>query len=172
MQRLPITIEDALVAFVQAIEADCTVIWAKQDSPQPEPPFIVLDIIAGPLTVGPAEERYKQEDTFTFGIRKRATLNVQVHAEDAPIRAAAVEAALELPSRLEVLQAARIAIWGSEGVKDLTELVDTAYDPRAGLDIYISWPEPANDAPGEIRRVQTAGTIEGLTVDTDIDTEA
>jgi hypothetical protein len=172
MQRLPIAIEDAIVAFMQAVQGDATVVWAKENAPRPAPPFAVLDIIAGPSTVGPAEERYKQQDTFTYAVRKRATLNVQVFAVDALVRAAAVEAAIELPSRQSILQAAGIAVWGSEGVRDLTGLLDTAFEPRAGLDLFISWPEPADDAPGEIRSVHVTGSAGSTGIDQTMDIEA
>jgi hypothetical protein len=172
MQRLPVTIEDPIVAWVAAIHPDATIVWAKENAPRPAPPFVVLDIIAGPFSVGPSEERYKQQDTFTYAVRKRATLNLQVFADDALVRAAAVEAAIELPSRQSILQAAGIAVWGSEGVRDLTELLDTAFEPRAGLDLFLSWPAPVDDAPGEIRRVQATGTLDSTTIEADIDTEA
>jgi hypothetical protein len=172
MQRLPIAIEDAIVAFIQAVQVDSTIVWAKQNSPRPARPFIALDLIAGPLSVGPAEERYKQQDTFTYGIRKRGTLNIQVYADDALVRAAAIESALELPSRQSILQAAGIAVWGSEGVHDITELLDTAFAPRAGLDLFISWPEPADDAPGEIHSVHVTGTAGSAGIDQTMDIEA
>jgi hypothetical protein len=172
MQRLPSNIEDALVAWVEAIHPDASIVWAKQNAPRPALPFIALDVIAGPQTIGPAEERYKQQDTFTYGIRKRGTLNVQVYADNALVRAAAIESALELPSRQAVLQAAGIAVWGSEGVRDLTELLDTAFDPRAGLDLFISWPEPADDAPGEIHSVHVTGTAGNAGIDQTMDIEA
>jgi hypothetical protein len=171
MQRLPIAIEDALVAWVQAVLPDATPIWANPDGQRPALPFVVLDVIAGPQSVGPAEERYTAEDTYTYGIRKRGTLNVQVFAEDALVRASALEDAINLASRQSILQAAGIAVWGANGPRDITQLLDTAYEPRASLDLFISWPQPAEDSPGEIRRVQVAGQIEGITVDRIIDIE-
>lgn len=172
MQRLPIAIEDAIVAFAEAVQPDATVIWANPDGPRPALPFIVLDVVSGPTGIGAAEERYKSEDTYTYGFRKRGTLNVQVHADDALVRAGAIESALELPSRQGTLQAAGIAVWGSDGPRDITQLMDTAFEPRASLDLFLSWPEPADDAPGEIRTVHATGTIDSLTVDQTIDSQA
>jgi hypothetical protein len=169
MQRLPIAIEDALVAWIGAIHADATPMWANQDGPRPRLPFIVLDVIAGPRSIGTAEERYTQEDTYTYGIRKRGTLAIQVFAVDALVRAGAIVNALELPSRQAILQAAGIAVWGSDGPRDITELMDTAHEPRASLDLFLSWPEPADDAPGEIRGVRVIGTMDSITVDRTID---
>lgn len=172
MQRLPIAMEDAVVAWLSAIQPDATVVWAEQKSPRPDLAFIALDLIAGPQSVGPAEERYKSEDTFTYRFRKRGTLNLQLHANDALVRTGAIANALELPSRQAILQAAGIAVWGSDGPRDITQLMDTAYEPRASIDLFISWPDPTDDAPGEIRRVRVTGEVENLTVEETIDTQA
>jgi hypothetical protein len=172
MQRLAIAIEDALVAWMQAIHADATILWANQDGHKPGPPFVLLDVIAGPQNVGTAEERYKGADMYTYGFRKRCTLNVQIFAADALLRAGAMANALELPSRQAILQAAGIAVWGGDGPQDITQLMDTVYEPRASIDLFLSWPDPTDDAPGEIRRVRVAGTVENLTVDRTIDSQA
>ncbi len=171
MQRLAIVMEDAIVAFIEAVQADATAVWANQDGPRPARPFMVLDIISGPQSVGPAEERYKAADTYTYGIRKRGTLNIRVHADDALVRAASIENALELPSRTGILQAAGIAVWGGDGARDITELMDTAHEPRASLDLFLSWPEPADDTPGEIRSVHATGEVDSITVDQTMDIE-
>lgn len=171
MQRIPTDMEDALVAWIQAIHEDATPIWANQDGHRPGLPFVELDIISGPRNIGPAEEIYKEEDTFTYGIRKIATLNVQVFAADAMVRIGAIESAIELPGKMAVLQNAGIAVHGIEGVRDITELLDTAHEPRATADIVISWPEPVDDTPGEIRSVHVTGTVGGRTVDRTIDIE-
>jgi hypothetical protein len=171
MQRLPIAIEDALTAFVQSVQTDATVIWAKPEGPRPKRPFIVLDIISGPTRIGNAEQRYKDEDTFVYGIRKKGTLNVRIYAANALVRSGIIDDALQLPSRLETLLAAGIAVWGSDGPHDITELLDTAFEPRAGLDIFLSWPVPAEDTPGEIHSVRVIGSADDITVDKTIDIE-
>jgi len=165
MQRLPIVIEDALVAWISAILPAVTPIWANQDGHRPAPPFVVLDIISGPFALGTPEERYKSEDTYSYHLRKWATLNVQVVAPDALVRAAAIANAIDLPSRQAVLQAAGIAAHSAQGLRDITTLQDTDHEIRASLDIIISWPEPVDDSPGEIRSVRVAGEIDSLSVD-------
>jgi hypothetical protein len=172
MQRLPVTIEDTLVAWVQATLPDATPIWANQDGERPALPFVLLDVITGPQSVGPAEERYKSDDTFTYGIRKRGTLNVQVFGDDALVRAGDLVTALELPSRQAILQAAGIAVWGADGPRDISQFLDTAYEPRANLDLFISWPQPVEDSPGEIRKVQVAGAVDSITIDRTMDIES
>ena len=171
MQRLPITIEDALIAWMTAIHADVTPIWANQDGNRPSAPFAVLDIISGPFNLGTAEERYKAEDTYSYAIRKWATLNVQVVADDALVRASAIANALDLPTRQSVLQAAGIAAHSTQGLRDITALQETSHEPRATIDIIISWPEPVEDEPGEIRRVHVTSDIDGYKTDQTIDIE-
>ncbi len=171
MQRLPIAIEDALVAWIQAVHTDATVIWANQKGKKPGAPFIVLDVIAGPQNIGPAGERYAAEDTYRYGFRKRATLNVQIFADDALVRAQQIANAIELPSFQGILQQASISVWGTEGPQNVTELLDTIFEPRANLDLLISYPDPIEDVPGEIRRVRVTGEVESVTTDQIIDIE-
>ena len=171
MQRLPIAIEDALIAWMKTIHVDVTAIWANQDGHRPSAPFALLDIISGPFTLGTPEEQYTGEDTYIYNVRKWATLNVQVVATDALVRAAAIANALDLPTRQSVLQAAGIASHSTQGLRDITTLQETAHEVRATIDIVISWPEPVEDAPGEIRRVHVTGDIDGYASDQTIDIE-
>lgn len=171
MQRLPTSIEYALTAWTAAIHPDATALWANQDGHRPKPPFVLLDIIAGPQSIGAPEERYTLTDTYTYGIRKQATLNIQVVADDALVRASAIETALALPSRQSILQAAGIAAHQATGLRDITTLLDTVHEPRATIDIVISYPDPVDDAPGEIHKVRTTGALASLTVDQTIDIE-
>jgi hypothetical protein len=171
MQRMPIAIEDALVAWITAIHADATPIWANQDGNRPDAPFILLDIIAGPRSIGAAEQRYKDTDTYTYGIRKQATLNIQVVADDALVRAAAVGTALVLPSRQSILQAAGVAAHMATGLRDITALQDTVHETRATIDIVISYPDPVDDVPGEIQIVRATGILGSITVDQTIQEE-
>lgn len=172
MQQLPTSIEDALQAWASAIHPDAPAIWSTQDGHRPRAPFIELSVIAGPQAIGPAEERYAAPDTYTYAVRRRCTLSMQFYGDDALVRAAAVQGALELPSRQAYLQAAGIAVWGAEGPRDITALVDTRHEGRALLDIFLSYPDPVDDAPGEIRRVRLVGTLGSLTVDRTADIEA
>jgi hypothetical protein len=201
MQRLPIVIEDALVSWTQAclsLMADVLrdgngqvvldengqpisaqgsdqqplVIWANQDGHRPAAPFAQMDVIAGPQAIGPAEQRYKDVDTYTYAIRKRCTLSMQFFGNDALMRADAVINALEMPSRQSYLQSAGIAVWGSEGPRDVTAFMDTKHEGRATLDLFLSYPDPVDDVPGEIRRVRVIGQAGSLTVDRTIDIEA
>lgn len=171
MQRLPIVIEDALIAWAQAVHSDAKPLWADQDGRRPAPPFMMLDVIAGPMPIGAAEERYKQADTYTYGIRMQATLNVQVTADNALVRAAALVAALEMPSYMLILQTAGIATHGAQALRDITSILDTGHQWRATVDIIISWPQPVDDTPGEIRKVHITGDIDEQSVDTTIDIE-
>ena len=171
MQRLPLAIEDALIDWIETIHADITPIWANQDGSRPDPPFALLDIISGPFNLGTPEERYKEEDTYTYNIRKWATLNVQVVADNALVRSAAIANALDLPTRQSVLQAAGIAAHSTQGLRDITALQETDHEVRATIDIIISWPEPVDDAPGEIRRVRAIGDMGSLETDQTIEIE-
>ena len=121
MQRLHIAIENALIAWAQAVHSDVTPIWADQDGRRPHSPFMVLDMSSpGRCPSEHQKSATRKLDTYTYGIRMQATLNIQVTADDALVRAAKLVTALELPSYMLILQTAGIATHGAQGLRDIT----------------------------------------------------
>ena len=165
MQRLSTAQEDTLHGWVQAMLPGLTVIWADQDGERPELPFATLDIIAGPRSTGPAEERWHADDQFAYPMRKRATLSIQVHAVNTLVLAAQVENALQLPTHQARWRVGGFGVWGNEPARDITALMDTRHEPRAVIDVFIAWADEAIDTPGEIRKVRTVGAADGVITD-------
>ncbi len=172
MNRIPTDKETALYTWLAGILTGVTVIWDKEDGDRPGRPFAVMDIISGPAGVGPAEERYKSEDTYEYAMRKRCTLSIQVTADNALVHVNRIVNALELPSHQSVLQAAGIAVWGNSVPNDLSALMDTAHEGRAHVDISLSYVQVVEDSPGEIRTVAVRGTAGQVVTETLIEVGA
>jgi len=171
MQRLSTTQENGLHAWIKAILTDVMVIWENEDGDRPDIPFVSLDIIAGPRSTGPAEERWAAEDTYRYPMRKRATLSVSIFATNALVMASTIENALQLPTHQARLRQAGFAVWGNEPPMDITALMDTKHEPRAVIDIFIAWADEATDAPGEIRSVGVTSAVCGQTITIDTESE-
>ena len=162
MQRIPTDKEDALYAWLSGILTGASVIWDKEDGVRPPLPFATMNIISGPSSAGPAEERYKSQDTYAYAMRKKFTLSINVHSDDALMRINSIVNALELPSHQSILQGAGIAVWGNSDPRDLSQLMDTEYEGRAQIDINLSFAQTIEDSPGEIRTVHVRGDIQGV----------
>ncbi|BBO74401.1 hypothetical protein DSCW_18180 [Desulfosarcina widdelii] len=169
MQRLSTARENALHAWIQAILTGVTVIWEHEGGQRPNAPFASLDIIAGPQSTGPGEQRWDAEDTFAHALRKLATLSVSTFGDNALVMAVAVEDALQLPTHQTTLRQAGFAVWGHDGPRDITALMDTQHEGRAVIDIFIAWAEAATDTPGEIHKVGISSGVCDQTITIEVE---
>jgi hypothetical protein len=180
MARLNQTLENTIYNWVVSAvssKAGITVIWDKQSSQgagqgvQPSEPFMTLNFISGPNKVGTPEQVDKPgvEDTITRIFRKTVTLSVQVFAfEDYLEIMSLVINATELDSKLDILRAQGIAIWGVSNINDLSELTEAQYRFRANIDIIIAYGEEIDDVTGQINTVEMTGQVGSQDRDIDI----
>jgi len=169
MQRLSTTRENALHAWIQAILIGITVIWEHEGGRRPDAPFASLDILAGPQSTGPGEQRWEAEDVFALALRKRATLSVSTFGGNALVMATTVEDALQLPAHQATLRQAGFAVWGHDGPRDISALMDTRHEGRAVIDIFIAWAETATDTPGEIQKVDISSGVCDQTITIEVE---
>ena len=152
--------EDAIHTWVMAslgLEDD-KVIWDKPNAPRPDPPYILLNILSPPQETGPAEEIYKEEDTFIYAMRWVFTLTVGIYGGNGYLKQlTTLIASLQLPTSQATLRQAGLAVWGSEPPVDLSTLLDTQFEDRAAVDIRFAYGEAVEDEPGEIQKVRFTG---------------
>jgi hypothetical protein len=182
--RIDPIIEKAIYDFIVAVltatfGADVVkVIWDKQisDSRQnqspkrPDLPFVTLNISTLPFKEGDAEIKYKELDTFSFPMRKAFTLTANAYA--GPNLGAApnddkgyyniIEAivhALQLESFQQILRKAGISIRGNATPIELSDLLESVFEFRVGVDIFLGYSKVVDDVTGQIDTVHTEGTI-------------
>lgn len=169
--RLDETKEKACWDFVVGATSISTpskkVIWDKQDvvaprnAKKPALEYITLNISAGPTLIGPPEFNYKEDDTFTYNMRRQFTLTINVFANEGWLRLAQViKEALHLPTKRSVLRQGGLAQDGiPSDVLDVSALLDTKHEGRATFDLPLAYNEEVDDIPGEIRKVEIESTI-------------
>jgi hypothetical protein len=57
-------------------------------------------------------------------------------------------------------------------VMDISKLLDTKYELRAGVDIFLAYTSTEDDVPGEIQKVSYEGSINEVTFDETVDITA
>ncbi len=157
--RLDETKELAIYTWVSSM-LGITTIWDKPNAPRPALPYATLNISGGGRKEGEPEERYKELDTWTYPHRKVLTLTVNIFAEEGHLAYGDdLVNSLSLPTVQDTLRAAGFAIRGSSDVMDISRLLDTKYELRAGVDIFLAYETDVDDVPGEIHRATVTQAI-------------
>lgn len=178
--RIEKTFEDAIYDYMAAV-LDASfganvvpVIWDKQiadseNNPNPKRPplpYVTLNISTPPFKEGDSEIKYKELDTYTLPMRKAFTVTASVYAKaeipggfgyyDVMV---AITDGLELESFKSILRKAGLAIRGSENPIDLTALLETVFEFRSSVDIFLAYAKPVDDITGQIDKVGMTGEI-------------
>ena len=169
--RLDETREKAIFDFTVASTSIATpskkVIWNLQDvaggrkAVKPALPYITLNISSGPILAHTPEFKHKETDTFTYSFRYTFTLTVNVFANENWLGLAQeILEGLDLETKKSILREASVAQAGMPSdVVDISALLDTKHEGRAGFDIPLGYTREVDDAPGEIRKVELTSTI-------------
>ncbi len=138
-----------------------TTIWDRPGKDRPVLPYATLNFLGGSRSEGSPEEIYKTDDTFTYPARKVITFSVQIFAENGYLEYADdLINSLELPTVQDSLRVAGFAIRGHSDPLDISRLLDTKFEMRVAVDIFLAYEKDIDDIPGEIRRVSiTEGTL-------------
>ncbi len=174
--RLDESKEFALYNWVSS-KLGITAIWDKPNAPRPALPYATLNISGGPRKEGNPEEIYKGIDTFTYPMRRAITLTMQVFSESGHlVFADSLISSLSLPTVQDSLRSAGFAVRGSSDVMDISRLLDTKFEMRAAVDIFLAYETDVDDMPGEIQHVtitegevSTDGVSDVYTFNLDID---
>lgn len=165
--RLDATKELALYTWVSS-RLGITTIWDKPGALRPTLPYSSLNISGGGRKEGEPEERYKELDTWTYPHRKVLTLTVNIFAENGHLAYGDdLVNSLSLPTIQDALRAAGFAIRGASDVMDVSMLLDTKFEMRAAVDIFLAYETDVDDVPGEIHRVTVTEAV--INVDQVID---
>ncbi|MEW5803914.1 MAG: hypothetical protein AB1847_17605, partial [bacterium] len=157
--RLDEAKETAIYQWISSV-LKIETIWDKPNALRPALPYATMNISLGSRSTGAPEEIYKALDTFTYPNRKVMTLTVNIYADNAYL--AYMEKlinSINLPSVQDKLYAAGMAVWDHSDPVDISTLLDTKYEYRVSIDIFIAYAVDADDTPGEIQRVSIDGAV-------------
>ncbi len=165
------TIENALQTWIVAATGLPTsaVIFASQNAPAPAMPYATIKI-SGPRgtmaqpalqietnLLNPAGEEIEQ----TVTLHQEVTVSCQVYAAATAGTGTAKEylekarTALFLPTRLDALSTAGLAVVEMGDTQDLTALLGTAWESRAAMDVRMNLVDTAVEKTGYIATVET-----------------
>lgn len=166
--RLSETTEKAIFDFVVAasgFDSD-RVIWDKQSvvAPRkgikPSLGYITLNISGGPSSQGTPELSYKELDTYEKPFRRAFTVTINVISNLAWLSdAQKISDSIHLDGKRSILTAAGVSVLDSGPVLDISELLDTKFEGRATVDLFMSDCVVREEVVGEVAKVGITGTI-------------
>lgn len=168
-------IQNALYDWVRrtisGLIPDENIVWRQQGQAFPLRPCVTLKIIDGPRNVGRSGNLSEGAGTkFGVGVQAVMTISVQVFGSTRIHRPMAYQSVIELhsstmdPEVLSRLSRAGISVQDRGDPVNLTELVETEYEERAGFDLLIGVAQNIVSDPGTIQTVNVAGTVSGKPV--------
>lgn len=150
---------------------DIPVIIDRPNVPRPELPYITI-MVSSPITkVGSRDSREHVDDTtWNIGGQRRFTMSIRAYVSpsgkgffDAQDMMIQLQDSLEDDNRRSILTSAGLAVWFSSDILDVTELLETGYEPRAQLDVEFGIASNRETDFGAIETVQIEPTIDGNT---------
>lgn len=166
--RLSEASENAIEAFVIA-SAEFPVnkvLWDKQSifgatkTKKPELPYITLNISGGPVLQGTPEIGYKELDTYNRTFRRAFTVTVNVYSNLGWLSdAQKIADSIYLDSKRGLLTAASVSVLDAGPALDISELLDTKYEGRATVDLFMSDCVVREEIVGEVETVGITSTV-------------
>lgn len=133
------------------------ILWRNQNVSRPEVPFIDMSI--NPISKEAHDFVFKPEDGQDADVKgnRRFTLNIQHFGQGGYDRLNGLRNSLETTAGREKLTDAGISFIDDDGILDLSELVDTRFEPRYSMDLFFYFMEIYTTDTGQIDTVKVGG---------------
>jgi hypothetical protein len=133
---------------------EAQVVWAEQNSPQPNTPYVTLRI-ASLVKVG---DDYIPMPNASGAVKitgnRDFTLGIQGFGPGSLGILETLRGSLAKQSVKETFYAAKIALVNTEDVLNITELVETRFQERGSLDVFLRTYSEVTDNLGAIEKVE------------------
>lgn len=136
-------------------------IWAFQDGPRPERPYVLLTKLTGQIKQGSVDTIvHESDDTFEIVGDRRQSIQIDIFGQNALERLTILRDTLEDPNVVDLLFSGGVSIIEEGEPRDLSLLRETHFETRASLEMIVG-----------LRTVRTTnlGAIESTIVEGDTD---
>lgn len=161
---------DRLQEFVRAA-IGMPVIWSHQNAPRPPRPYATIRILSDVMQGFSNRSPLDQDNLSTITTHDQVTTSIQVFSRidvdprEALTRAQMVQRALSRPSQLlQLIEGGWAFVRILLGPQDISELVDSTWQPRASLDIQWRVARSVIDDLGFVDEIKISGSVEDIDV--------
>lgn len=157
------------ITFLQTIYTTQTIIVDRPNTRRPQKPYISINVSTPIQKLGHTDPtQHVNDSNFNIGGQRSFVMSVKAYVDknqqdffDAQDLLLQLQDALEDPIKRETLDQAGLAPWEVGDILDVTELVETGYEPRAQIDITMGIVSNREADFGAIETVEITPTIEG-----------
>ena len=165
-----------VIAWIKQILPSLQVIIDRPNVQRPTPPYLSIMMVTPIIKVGSRDSISYEHDednpddtNFSVSGQRRFTLAVRAYGVstgkaffDAFDNMSKLQDSLEDSVGREELTKAGLAVWNSNDILDVTELLESGYEPRAQLDIEFGIVSNRVVDLGAIETVKITGTANGI----------
>lgn len=159
--------------FIGILPGSTTVIWANENGPRPELPYLLLNFATKSVKVGSRDElrNIPATDTYRLYGHRHAMLSVNAYGKDALQMAEDLKNKLQLASVLDALRAQSISVLDESDTRDLSVLVDTKIEKRAQFDLTLGYTVSIDETITPIEKVELENNLVDPTDTFEVDLE-
>lgn len=141
-------------------QSDITTIWAEQGKARPKRPYATLKIISGTVKLGGQDNLRSDLSAGGFLLNgpRQITVSTNVYGEDAMDILTAVRDSLDDPAVVDDLDAHGLAVKEDGSVQNVTEALESHFEPRAQMDVVFMLQEERKASVVPVDRISLNGT--------------
>lgn len=142
------------------------IVWLEQGSPRPPRPYVGLKIITGPRVAGWDDIKNIDQSNFEISGQRSLIVSVNIYGPNAMDHAAALLNSARNPLVTDANSLAGIAIWTWTDPQDVSQALETNFEPRIQFDVTFGLVMGQTATLGTIGEVELTnlGTGEGETI--------
>lgn len=146
-----------------------TVIWDSPGQIRPAIPYATIKLSPS-RDICPADISYKQLDQYTYTFRKEMTLTVNIYDDSSCVSLMdTLLANIETQVFQKILRQGNIAFLYNNAPIPLDKLLETQFEHRTEIEIFLSHAMQLDEDISEIHTVDYEGTFGNITIDDSVD---
>lgn len=151
-------IKDAIYTWASS-NVTAQVIWAEQEGPRPERPYLTLKLITGP-TKTMAIDNFKYDNDLTKFVLngdRSVVLSINAFGNDAFDLLATLQNSLDDPTVIDELFENSLSILDDGDIRDVTLALETSFETRAVMEVTFGYAHKRETSVVDIQKVELEG---------------
>lgn len=133
------------------------VIWANQEGPRPSRPYVLMDLVTGPVQNQRDEKRAVSPGVVDVTGHRTVTVSVDAFGQESDELSMQLHSSLEKETIQGQLYTYGISVVRQESVEEKSLRLETKFEKRYGFDVIFNCVSSVRDEPGFIEKVEVSG---------------
>jgi hypothetical protein len=137
------------------------IVWLEQGSPRPPRPYVGLKVITGPRVGGWDDIIHTTDENFEISGQRSLIVSVNIYGTNPMDLAASLINSFQNPLVTDANSLAGIAAWTWTDPQDVSQALETSFEPRVQFDVTFGLVMGQDVALGTIGEVDLANETTG-----------